>query len=174
MSVRFVLIFAMVCSMLVFRPAAYGVDTELTRRTMTGLQSFNVMVEDLQPNIQRYTQRFNLTKEQLHKEIGQRLQKAGIQVVTGDAWLKIPGRPVLYVNINTHEYEKYWYAFDITVSLEQIVLLEANPKLKTLACTWDISMTGVANIGTLNVIRSNVEMLIDRFIEAHRSANSKK
>lgn len=174
MSVRFVLVFAMVCCMLILKPAAYGVDTELTRRTMSGLQGVNVMVEELQPNIQKYAQRFNLTKEQLQKEIEQKLLKADVQVMTGDTWLRTPGRPVLYVNINTHEYEKYWYSFNITVNLEQIVALEANPKVKTLACTWDISMTGVANIGTLNAIRSNVEALIDRFIQAYRSVNPKK
>lgn len=174
MSIRIVLVFAMVFCMLIFKPAAYGIDTELTRRTMSGLQGVSVMVEELQPNIQRYAQRFNLTKEQLQKVIEQRLQKAGIRIMAGDAWLKTPGRPVLYVNVNTHEYEKYWYSFNIVVSLEQIVTPEANPKLKTLAGTWDISMTGVANIGTLNVIRSNVEVLIDRFIQAHRSVNSKQ
>ena len=174
MRMRIVLFSMMVCCMLVVKPAAYGVDTELTRRTMSGLQGVNVMVEELQPNIRKYAQRFNLTKEQLQKEIQQRLQKAGIQVLTGDAWLKTSGRPVLYVNVNTHEYEKYWYAFDVTVNLDQIVVLEADPKLKTLASTWDISMTGVANIGTLNTIRSNVEILIDRFIQAYRSVNPKK
>jgi hypothetical protein len=174
MSTRIIVVFTAVFCMLVFKPAAYGVDTDLTRSTMSGIQGVSVMVEELQPNIQKYAPRFNLKKEQLQKEIEQRLQKAGIQVLTGDAWLKSPGKPVLYVNINTHEYEKYWYAFDITVNLQQIVALEANPKLKTLACTWDISMTGVANIGTLNAIRGNVETLIDRFIQAYRSANPKK
>jgi hypothetical protein len=160
--------------MLVVKPAVYGIDTELTQRTISGLQGVSVMVEELQPNIQKYAQRFNLTKEQLQKEIEQRLQKAGIQVLTGDAWLKTPGRPVLYVNVNTHEYEKYWYAFDVTVNLNQIVVLEADPKLKTLASTWDISKTGVANIGTLNVIRRNVEALIHRLIRAYQTVNPKK
>ncbi len=174
MRVRILLFSAILCSMMIVVPSAYGVDTELTRRTMAGLQGITVMVEELQPNILRYAQRFNLTKEQMQKNIEQRLVKQGIQVMSGDTWLKIPGKPVLYVNINTHEYEKYWYAFNITVNLQQIVALEANPKLKTLACTWDISITGVANIGTLNVISSNVEILIDRFIKAYWSVNTKK
>jgi len=174
MRIRIIFFSMMVCCMLVVKPAVYGIDTELTQRTMSGLQGISVMVEELQPNIQKYAQRFNLTKEQLQKEVEQRLMKAGIRVLNGDTWLKTPGRPALYVNVNTHEYEKYWYAFDITVNLNQIVTPEANPKLKTLASTWDISMTGVANIGTLNVIRSSVEALIDRFIRAYQTVNPKK
>lgn len=174
MRIRIVLFSMVICFMLVMRPAAYAIDTELTQRTMSGLQGVSVMVEELQPNIQKYAQRFNLTREQLQKEIEQRLAKAGIRMLNGNAWLKTPGRPALYVNINTHEYEKYWYAYNITVNLNQIVTPEANPKLKTLASTWDISMTGVANIGTLNTIRSNVETLIDSFIRAYQAANPKR
>ena len=175
MNMRVITVFAIACCcILALKPAAYGIDTELTQRTMIGIQGINVVVEDLQPNIQKYAQRFSLTKEQLQKEVEERLRKAGIRVMPKDEWLKTPGRPVLYVNINTHEYEKYWYAFNIAVSLGQIVTLEADPKLKTLASTWDISMTGVANIGTLNTIRSNIEMLVDRFIQAYRSANPKR
>lgn len=162
------------CCFLAVQPAAYGIDTELTRRTLSGLQGVSVMVEELQPNTQRYAPRFNLTKEQLQKEVQQRLTKAGIKVIAGDAWLRTPGRPVLYININTHEYEKYWYAFNIAVYLGQLVRLEADPELKTLAPTWEISMTGVANIGTLNTIRSNIEALVDRFIQAYQSANPKR
>lgn len=174
MRIRIVFCSIMVCCMLVVKPVAYGIDTELTQRTMSGLQGVRVIVEELQPNIQKYAQRFNLTREQLQKEIEQRLTKAGIRVLNGDTWLKTPGRPALYVNVNTHEYEKYWHAFGITVNLNQIVTPEANPKLKTLASTWDISMTGVANIGTLNVIRSNVETLIDRFIHVYQAVNQKR
>jgi len=175
MNMRVITVFAIACCcILALKPVAYGIDTELTQRTMIGIQGINVVVEDLQPNIQKYAQRFSLTKEQLQKEVEERLRKAGIRVMPKDEWLKTPGRPVLYVNINTHEYEKYWYAFNIAVSLGQIVTLEADPKLKTLASTWDISMTGVANIGTLNTIRSNIEVLVDRFVKAYRSANPKR
>jgi hypothetical protein len=81
---------------------------------------------------------------------------------------------MLYVNINTHEHEKYWYSYTISIDLQQIVLLETNPRVKTFATTWSIEMTGIANIGTLNRIRSNMAVLIERFIEAHKSVNPKK
>ena len=152
----------------------FAIDSELTRQTMTGLQGVNVMVEDLQPNMQKYARKFGLTQEQLKRDVEQKLQKSGITILTQENWLKTLGRPVLYVNINTHEYEKYWYAYDIKVELKQIVYMEANPKVKTLASTWSISMTGIANIGTLNTIRDSLGSLVNRFIDAYLSANTKK
>ena len=152
----------------------FAIDSELTRQTMTGLQGVDVMVEDLQPNMQKYARKFGLTQEQLKRDVEQKLQKSGITILTQENWLKTLGRPVLYVNINTHEYEKYWYAYDIKVELKQIVYMEANPKVKTLASTWSISMTGIANIGTLNTIRDSLGSLVNRFIDAYLSANTKK
>jgi hypothetical protein len=95
----------------------------------------------------------------------------GVAVLNQDKWSQTPGRPVLYVNVNTHGYQKYWYSYTISIELRQIVALEANPVVKTLADTWSVDMTGVANIGTLGTIKENVGVLTDKFIEAWRSAN---
>ena len=152
----------------------YAIDSELTRRTLLGLKGVSVAVENLQPNIQKYAQRFGLTRDQLQKDVEQKLSKSGIVVLNREKWQQTSGRPVLYVVVNTHEYEKYWYAYTIVIDLMQITTLEANPDIKTLAGTWSINMTGIANIGTLNTIKDNVNTLVDRFIDAHLSANRKE
>jgi hypothetical protein len=152
----------------------YAIDSELTRQTLLGLKGISVAVENPQPNIQKYAQRFGLTKDQLQKDIEQRLSKAGIVILNQEKWLQTSGRPVLYVIVNTHEYEKYWYSYTIIVDLMQITTLEANSDIKTLASTWSINMAGIANIGTLNTIKDNVNMLVDRFINAYLSVNRKE
>lgn len=151
----------------------YAIDSEQTRQTLLGLKSVSVAVENAQPNIQKYVQRFGLTRDQLQKDIEQRLSKAGIVVLNQEKWLQTSGRPVLYIVVNTHEYEKYWYAYTIIVDLMQIASLEANPDIKTLASTWSINMAGIANIGTLNTIKDNVNTLVDKFIDASLSVNRK-
>jgi hypothetical protein len=153
---------------------AYAIDAEITRQTLSGLQGVYVTVENIQSNIQKYAQKAGVTKEQIQKDIEVKLKSAGIKVFTREEWLNAPGRPILYVNINTHEYEKYWYAYDIKVELQQIVSLETNPSIKTMADTWSINMTGIANIGTLNSIRNNVGVLTEKFISAYKSVNGKK
>ena len=152
----------------------YAIDSELTRQTLLGLKGVSVAVENPQSNIQKYAQRFGLTRDQLQKDIEQRLTKAGITVLNQEKWLQTSGRPVLYVVVNTHEYEKYWYAYTIVVDLMQITTLETNPDIKTLASTWSINMAGIANIGTLNTIKDDVNILVDRFIDAYLSVNRKE
>ena len=152
----------------------YAIDSELTRRTLLGLKGVSVAVENPQSNIQKYAQRFGLTRDQLQKDIEQRFTKAGITVLNQEKWLQTPGRPVLYVIVNTHEYEKYWYAYTIVVDLMQITTLETNPDIKTLASTWSINMAGIANIGTLNTIKGDMNTLVDRFIDAYVLINRKE
>jgi hypothetical protein len=152
----------------------YAEDSQVSRGTLAGLPRIYVLVENIQPNIQKYSQNAGLTTTQLQRDIEKSLTAAGIRTMTRDEWLKALGRPVLYLNINTHETEKYWYAYDIKLELRQIVHLEANPKVKTLADTWSINITGMANIGNLNVVTKDTSILLDRFIQAYRSANKRK
>jgi len=151
-----------------------AIDSELTRQTLIGLKGVSVAVENPQSNIEKYAQRYGLTREQIQKDVERRLVKAGVTVLDQEQWKKTPGRPVVYININTHLYQKYWYSYTVSVELRQIVTLEANPNVKTLADTWSVDMAAVANIGTLGTIKDNVNILTDRFIEVWRSVNRKE
>jgi len=150
---------------------AFGVDADFTLLTIKGLGGVNVVVEEMQPNVQKYAQKAGITKEQMQKDAETKLKSNGIKVLNKDEWLKTPGKPMLYVNINTHETEKYWYAYDIKLELKQIVFLEASPSVKTFATTWAINITGIANIGTLGVIKKDTGVLIDRFVNAYKKAH---
>jgi hypothetical protein len=174
---RLVMLLTAILLSIGFAVPVFAVDSKETRITLTGLQGVYVAVEELQSNIMKYEKhlrKYGLMKEQIQQDIEQRLRQAGIRVLTSDELLKTPGRPILYVNVNTHENEKYWLAYDIRIELQQIVSIDSNPKIKTLASTWTMNVTGIANIGTLNVIRDNVLFLADRFVEAYKSVNSKR
>ena len=146
----------------------------MSRATLVGIQGLRVVVEEVQPNVQRYAAKFGLSGAQIRKDVEQKLREGGIMVVEGNDWLAIPGRPALCVNVNTHETEKYWYAYDIKLELRQLAVLEANPQVKTLAGTWSISITGLANIGNLNLIRKDVAVLVGKFVQAYRAVNGKR
>jgi len=154
-----------------FNTSVHAEDSSVSRATLAGLQSVYVLVENIQPNIQSYAKKHGLTAASLKEAIEERLHQADIKTVSGQAWMNLPGRPALYVNVNTHETERYWYAYNINIELRQMVLMEANPQVKTLAATWSINMTGIANIGNLHIIKNNLIVLIDRFVAAHRSVN---
>lgn len=154
--------------------AAFAVDSAVTRETLKGLEGVYVIVEEMQPNIHKYAVKPELTKEQLQKDIELRLKEMWIRVLSRDEWMKTPGKPVLYISVNTHESERYWYAYDIKVELQQVVKMEANPKVNTLAATWSLNMTGITNIGSLNIIKGDIEVLLGRFRQAYWTVNSRR
>jgi len=149
--------------------AARAEDSDASRATLAGLQGVAVVVEDLQPSVMKYAAKSGLSKAQVQQDAEKMLRDAGIRIVAGEDWKKTPGKPLLYININTHETEKYWYAYDIKVELRQLATLDANPQLKTLATTWSINITGQANIGTLNVIRKDAGVMVGRFVQAWKA-----
>jgi hypothetical protein len=151
----------------------FAEDSESSRATLVGIQGLQVIVEEVQPNVQKYAAKFGLSGAQIRRDVEQKLRESGIRVVEGNDWLALPGRPALCVNVNTHETEKYWYAYDIKMELRQLAVLEANPQVKTLAGTWSISITGLANIGNLNLIRQDVGVLVAGFVQAWKLVNKK-
>ena len=166
--------FTVTLLLLSFDLCVFAVDSEETRLTLTGIQGVYVIVEEMQPNIQKYAVKPGLTKEQLQKDIELRLKEKGIKTLSRDEWVKTPGKPILHVSVNTHETEKYQYAYDIKMELQQVVKMEANPKINALAATWSMNMTGMANIGSLNIIKGDVEVLLERFQQAYWAANRKR
>ena len=151
--------------------SAYGMDSDITRRTLARLPGFFVVFEELQPNVRQYAIASGMTREQLLKDVELRLQKAGIGIFSQEQWLKIQGRPVLYVNVNTH-IESANIAYSIRVEVRQIVFTDSNPAVKTLAGTWGIDMTGITKTGKLDVVR-DLFTLVDKFIEAYWTVNKK-
>lgn len=156
-----------------FAASGLAEDSAVSRATITRIQAIRIIVEEFQPNLQKYTDRLGPTAAQIHRDITRKLRLGGVHVVEGDEWLRVPGRPVLYVSINTHEPEKYSYAYDIKVELRQVVFLAADTNIKSLANTWSINITGVTDIGNLQVIRHDVGILVDRFIQVYSAVNKK-
>jgi hypothetical protein len=130
----------------------------------------------LQPNILKYekfTKNFALSKAQIQKDVEKKLKDAGVIVLSWGEWQNTTGRPVLYVNINTHENEKYWFAYNVDVQLRQVVSLVANPQLKTWTATWATNITGVVNIGNLQLLGHDVAVMVNKFVEAWLAVNKR-
>jgi len=161
---------------LLFAGNALAIDSEHSRLTLKGLRGVHVIVENLQPNVlkyEKYIRENRLGREILKADVEAVLRNAGIRVLSWQEMLRTPGKPVLYINVNTHESEKYWYAYDVRVELRQVVSLEISPKTKTVVSTWSLNATGVANIGNLHVIRNDAMMLVGKFVSAYKMVNSK-
>jgi hypothetical protein len=160
-----------ILSLLVVSANCFAIDSPDTRRTLVGIKNVHVIVEELQPNLQKYAKKQDLSREQVQRQVENQLKAAGVGVLNREEWLQTPGRPVLYVNVNTHEFEKYRFAYNVSVELRQIVSLESNPAINALAPTWSTNMTGVVNMGTANIISDQVRQLVRSFTVARFSSN---
>jgi hypothetical protein len=167
----FAVLVATACSLVAID--CHALDSEATRRTLVDLRGMHVIVEELQPDLQKYAKKPEITKEQLQRQVEDQLKAAGIKVLGREEWLQVPGRPVLYINVNTHEFEKYRFACDVSVQLRQVVSLLRDPSTTALAPTWSVNMTGIANSGSFNILNDNVRQLVAVFIKAHASVNKK-
>ena len=149
---------------------AYAFDAEVSRETLRGLTGFHVLIEELNPNIAKYAnvQKNNISTQQLKSQVENRLHAAGIRVFSWDELMKTPERPILYVSVNTHEYEKFWYAYDIRVEVRQLATLVSQPGKLISGVTWSVNMTGVMNIGQIQTLYDNLGVLLGRFVEAYK------
>lgn len=163
----------LLCS-LVLVDLCRAADSPASRKTLAGLKGVYLVIEDLQPNILKYSAKSGLTVENLRTMVAAQLRDKGVSTFTYQEWLNAPGRPALYVNINTHQTERYWFAFDIRLELQQLASLEANPSIKTLAPTWSVNMTGVTDVASLHSFHQNIQALVDVFLKAYSSENRKR
>lgn len=157
--------------LLLWASSVFALDDDSSRRTLCGLKGVYVIVEALQPSLPKFVQSPIADRDQLQKNVELRLKEAGIRILDRQEWLQTAGKPVLYINVNTHQFEKYLYAYDIRVEIRQTAFMEANPDTKAFVATWSSNITGAANIGSLNVLWSNARTLVDLFIRSYLSAN---
>lgn len=170
-----ILLGSLLC-LLVLVPEGNAVDFEQTRQTLSNIPGFMVVIEELQPCLLKYKpylQKFGLNKDQLQNDVEKQLKAAGIKILSSSEWQKTRGNPILYININTHEKERFSFAYDVRVEIQQVVAPEANPKTRIMATTWSINITGMADIGTLSLIQKDLTAMVDRFIQAYRAVNGR-
>jgi hypothetical protein len=150
----------------------FALDREPNRQTLRGLQGVRVLIEDLEPEIERS----GLTKNQLQKDVEGKLRDAGIKTLTQEECSKTPGEPYLYVNINLNAGkagdEKYSYSVDIGVI--QGVRLQRDPRQKTYAVTWSTGGVGSIEKEFVSRLSDSVEDLVNVFIKAYLSVNPRK
>jgi len=142
-------------------PTVRADDSEESRVSLKGITAVHVLVEDLHDDAAR----IGLTKESIQTDVELKLIMAGMHVVTREDWLKLPGAPRLYVNVNVLPPQ----AASIEVELDQNVLLQRNGQLVISANTWNLS--GVLANPTSQGIRNQIKDRVDKFLSAWLSVN---
>jgi hypothetical protein len=131
---RVLLGLAVLCGLIGF-PASESrtQDVDITRATLRGLRGVGVLVEPLDPAVERA----GLTTLQLQTAVEGQLQKAGIPVFTTEERLRIPGKPFVSVHVNIVLRSYALATYFIHVEVNQRASLETDALLTTVS-TWSV------------------------------------
>jgi hypothetical protein len=147
------------------------IDTK--RGSLRGLKGIGVVVEALQPG----TESDGLTQSQLRTDVELALRQAGIRVLSQEESLAEPGRPYLYINLNTMKSEVLnvfaSYLFSLQLSLRQDATLTRAPDIKVSAITWQTAVLGSVKAADLQNLRKTLRDSLDQFINDYLAVNPK-
>lgn len=151
---------------------AVAMDTELSRSTLKGLRGVSVMIESLEPEVERD----GLSRSTIETDVELKLRQAGITVVPpGDQKNSLGA--FLYVNVNAIQSSanRGLYAYSVHVAVNQVVRLVRDREVRTVAATWStgtIVIVGATRISAS--VRENVRDQVDRFVNAYLAVNPKQ
>lgn len=138
------------------------------RESLRGLAGVEVFVDPLDSEIEQV----GLSTAKLQQDIRQRLQKAGVKVLTERERLASPATGVLMVRMETlHDrIGRYFYTTDLLLS--QRVQLETHAGLEFFAVTWK-KLGTVSTVADDNVRHLEDQALrkVDQFIKDYLSVN---
>jgi hypothetical protein len=155
----------MVLPMAVCPASIQTADSGPFTSTLKDISAVFVVVEQLPDGAKK----LGLTKETIQTDVELKLLVGGIGVTTRDEGKKLPGRPVLFIDVNMTNNAK---AANISVELDQDALLARNGRPAPSVQTW--STVVLLTNPDAQVIRDAVKDLVDKFLNAWLSVNPKK
>ena len=144
---------------------------EAERESLKGVAGVEVLVEPLDTDIER----LGLSDEKMQQDVKQRLQKAGIKVLTERERLASPTGAMLIVRVDTlHDrIGRYFYSTDLL--LAQRVTLGTPGAPEASAVTWK-KLGVVSTVADDNVkhLEDQVLRKVDQFIKDYLAVNPDK
>jgi len=163
-------------------------DKARDRATLQGIQSIVVKVHTWEPGWREELKKVGLIENDLESLIEQKLESAGIHVITEEASKRSETEGILNVRIKFANPEpskkvyKAWdddkdiekidvkkpYIYAMRLNLRQLVVLSRDPALRAWSITWQTESVGISQV---SLIREAVLKTVDVFIEAYISEN---
>jgi hypothetical protein len=145
---------------------------EMARAPLRGLQGVNVVVEVLDPDMKEA----GISEEMIQTKIELRLRTSGIKVFSEQERLEIPGRPYLYLNLNSvfnknKDGQLICCSYSLDLSLMEKVLLQRDKSKECYAEIWNTSSVGYAGIRRIDSIYDYILNKVDVFCNDYLAAN---
>ena len=166
-----IMILIMIFSLIGVSSSVFAIDNSLK-----GIKSVYVLVSHIEPELVQA----GLTLDQIHTDVELKLRLAGIKVLNKGLKKALEEtnkpltitEPFLDIKVASFEEEREGiFIYNIKYELHQEVSLTRNPSIKVTVSTWD---DNIVAIGEVNKIREEIKGLVDNFLFAYLSVNSKK
>lgn len=131
------------------------------RDTLRGLPGVEVIVESVQPEIERA----GLTQASIRDDVVRRLRAAGIRVYVSQAANESPAKPYLYVHLNALQLpRRAGYALAVQVHLRQTLRSLVTESSIVNAMTWDAHNVLSVPASDLRSVRAEIGRFVDEFV----------
>jgi hypothetical protein len=138
------------------------------RESLRGVTSVEVLVEPLNVEIEQR----GLVTATLQKEVNQRLQKAGVKLLTEREWLTTPAAAVLVIRVDALHDRIGRYFYSIDLFLKRRIQLEDQGPSELSAVTWmKCGPIGIVADDNIKHIETQVLQKADQFIKEYLTVN---
>jgi hypothetical protein len=146
----------------VFSPFVVGAgDAPLDRGTLRGLKSLSVIVDPIDPQLDRA----GLTAAVLRNQLEARLRHGGVTV--DEAAVEFLG-----LHVSSTQIRKGPYSLCLSIGLYQPVVQSRDKEIRTATQTWEVDTILLAQPkGLMQSSTAALDQLADRFVNAWRSVN---
>ena len=132
------------------------------RDTLRGLPGVEVLVEELQPEVERH----GVSHGAIRAEVTARLRARGIRVYGSQSENPSPANAYLYVHVNALELPRQEaYAVALQVQVRQTVRSVASVSQIVNAMTWDAHNVLSVPAGGFERLHAEIQRYVDLFID---------
>jgi hypothetical protein len=136
-------------------------DAPLDRATLRGLAAVNLVVDLIDPELQK----LGITQDAVAPRLEERLKAAHINIDKSAA--EFIAFRITFVHPNRGP-----YALSVTVGVYQPVILSRDRNLRTSTQTWEVESVVMGDSKVLkNACFETVDDLVDRFVKAYQEVN---
>lgn len=148
------------------------IDNEMTRSSLRGIKEIFVLVQLIDCELIE----LGITEEQILTAVELELRMAGINPLSEEKAKKIPECPILMIFLAASMPKgEFYLTYAVSLGLTQDIILRRDEKIKSVGLTWGCGpITGTIGGQQTEHLRNKIKDLVDNFIFAYLSVNSKR
>ena len=137
---------------------------------LRGISAFAVNVDPPHGIVYGNLKIHGISRENLQNRITEKLENAGINVISYEDSIDTPDAGVLDLRLRVVIPEYYYYSYNLYLTVHQKVKTQQGQQFYAIN-TWSDTIIGALEESRLSVLNDYADKMIDEFIEEYRAQN---